>query len=407
MTPAPRASPVATPAPPRPRPVGARVALVAGGVALGLLLGEAGLRAGSWIRGLEALDVRRRLAESEAASFHDNGNFTLFGLVKASPFEDVVYELKPGLDGLFHRRPMRTNRWGMRSPPVELHKPRGVFRIAGVGDSLMFGWGVGQGEPYLDLLRDLLDRRTGGAPRIETLNFAVPGYNTALEAAVVERRALAFDPDLLLVHFFSNDYSLPHFMQPPAEALRRPRSYLLDLVRAALGRPPPEVVPELYNHHLRRLEREDRLAVRRRYEHTTGLPGILAGFDRIARAAGARRLPVVVLLADQEAPLHRDAAREARARGFEVIDAHPYFRDHLAAGGEVTQERWRTAYRIPGDGHPTAEAHAVFAEALADALWDRGLVPAAAAGGPAGQPLTGRRAGSARGRLRGPARRRR
>jgi arylsulfatase A-like enzyme len=386
MTLARRAPSAPTPAPPPSRRTGARVALVVGGVVLGLALAEAGLRVLDWARSLGPSDLERRLAESEAAAMGAAGNFSLFGMVRASPYRDVVYELKPGLEGLFRNRPLTTNRWGMRGPEVERRKPRGVFRIAGVGDSHMFGWGVGQGETFMDRAGELLNRRLGGAPRIETLNFAVPGYNTALEAALLERRALDFEPDLVVVHFHTNDFKLPPFLQPPEETLRRRRSVLFDLGRSAVGLPPPDEVPDLYTPDMDDVE-ATLAELRRRYRHTAGREGFLAGFDRIARAAGARGLPVVVLLLNEEDAMRRYVAGEARARGFEVVDARPYFRDRLARTGAVSPERWREVYALPRDQHPSAEAHAAYAEALAGELIERGLVPApppAAAPGGAG-----------------------
>ena len=77
---------------------------------------------------------------------------SLHGLVQISPHPDVVYELKPGLVGTYLDRPLRTNAYGLRDRDYPVAKPEGTFRIVGLGDSVMFGWGVAQDEPFLEVL---------------------------------------------------------------------------------------------------------------------------------------------------------------------------------------------------------------------------------------------------------------
>ena len=114
----------------------------------------------------------------------------------------MVYELKPGLDGRFQDQPLKTNSHGMRDREYPREKPDGVVRIAGLGDSVMFGWGVGQGEAYLDVL-ERLDRGTGEREWVETFQVsrrdAHPnrrGHELYAEALWRElRRSMASAPD--------------------------------------------------------------------------------------------------------------------------------------------------------------------------------------------------------------------
>ena len=66
-----------------------------------------------------------------------------------------------------------------------------------------------QGGPLLTLSGEfvgvqgrLIESRTTNT----ILNFAVPGYNTAQELAVLEDRALGFDPDVVLLLMCGNDH---------------------------------------------------------------------------------------------------------------------------------------------------------------------------------------------------------
>jgi hypothetical protein len=70
-------------------------------------------------------------------------------MLRPSPNRRLVYELKPGLDvrmvaPTFRDRPVavRTSADGFRDEPCPVAKAPGTYRVVGLGDSLMFGWGV-------------------------------------------------------------------------------------------------------------------------------------------------------------------------------------------------------------------------------------------------------------------------
>jgi hypothetical protein len=111
-------------------------------------------------------EVRHKLERSRRASLAEasRGAFSLMGLVEPSEFEDVVYELKPRLDGTFRGRPVRTNSLGLGGAGWSPRQPQHVFRVAGLGDSHMFGWGVGQDETYMHLVEQRLNASAAAAP---------------------------------------------------------------------------------------------------------------------------------------------------------------------------------------------------------------------------------------------------
>ncbi|HVR07461.1 MAG TPA: SGNH/GDSL hydrolase family protein, partial [Thermoanaerobaculia bacterium] len=215
---------------------------------LALALAEAGLRLWMGIADENPAEVRHKLERSRRASLAEasRGAFSLMGLVEPSEFQDIVYELKPKLDGTFRGQPVRTNSFGMRGPECTLRRQPDTFRIAGLGDSHMFGWGVGQDETYMHLVEERLNASPAGARRgrrYELLNFAVPGYNTVMEVATYEHRAMAFAPDLVLLHFVGNDFGLPHFMQLPRAQEPGLHLYLADFLHARFA--PPGEDPDL------------------------------------------------------------------------------------------------------------------------------------------------------------------
>jgi len=352
-------------------PLAYRVILALGAGLLSALVAEAALRAWYWGRGVGRADVQDLLRQSRLEPA-EVATATLFGIVQPSLFPDVVYELRPRAHGTFRRQPYRSNALGLRGPETTLQKPREVFRIAGLGDSHMFGWGVGEGETYLDLLR-ARNLQTDDGRRVEILNFGCPGYNTAIEAAVYERKIRRFSPDLLILHYVGNDLGWPHFLQPP-RTFAPADWYLADVVRAVLSPRGLDGELSLLDHDHRETPAEIRAAAESHYAYMLGGEGLARSMGRIAELTREDEVPVIVLTLGE-----RSEVVDATTRlGFSRLDAAPQFTEHLAhLGFELNETNWKgiwdTTYKIPNDGHPTREAHLAYAELLEAALAERGI----------------------------------
>lgn len=359
---------------------GAKLLLLSLSVLVAVLASEASLRAWLAWRGRDVQDLAQGLRRSAGAGLDEaGGRYSLFGLVEASPYPDVVYQLKPDLDGLFRDRPVRTSSHAFRGPEVPVAKPDGVYRIVALGDSHLFGWGVGQEETYCSRLQELLDSAAPG--RFEVLNFGVPGYNTTMEVATFEHRALAFDPDLVVLHFVGNDFELPHFMRPPGE--RRQGGWVLArLARAAFASGDDN---GLLAHGLEELpEGTDAESVEGQYEHMKGWEGHTHALDRLAELTAERGVPVIVMMLGTGDERRQTVVRLAGSRGFDVLNAAPFFRAYLDARGvepDPSRRHWKAAFIIPNDGHPTPLAHRLYARLLYGELAERGLVPPLPDGG--------------------------
>jgi len=97
----------------------------------------------------------------------------------------------------------RINAQGMRSDrDVPFAKPPGVRRIVSLGDSFTIGYEVDVAACFSTVLGDELGR---AGREVEVLNTGVSGFSTAEELLYLERELWRYDPDLVLVSFYSND----------------------------------------------------------------------------------------------------------------------------------------------------------------------------------------------------------
>ena len=186
--------------------------------------------------------------------------------------------------------------------------------------------------------------------RYEFINFAVEHYGLREMLAVLEHRAMAYDPDLILLAM--TDYTA--HVAPPDEAQRErfsarrirrpfflPRSlrYLLLRLLGPLGTADPRGIVAVQP------------AVRQADQ----------AFAELKRIASDRDVPVLVVkLGYQPRPgdMTKWIAQLSLRYGFYFVDTGPRF-----VGATYAQVR---TYR--GDNHPNGYAHGLFADAILAAL---------------------------------------
>lgn len=351
------------------RELAVRLLLVVVSSAGTLLFAEGALRLHAAATAAGSLDDQLEASRRSGLEAAGESRFSLRGLVQPSPHPDVVYELKPGLHGTFRGRRLATNSHGMRDCEHTVAKPAATFRIAVLGDSVAFGWGVDQEASYPEVLERRLDA-AGTGRRFEVLNFAVPGYNTAMEVATFEHKALAFEPDLVILHFIDNDLRLPHFMRTTPDVLSWRRSFLLDRVFSRQRGPDAGL-----RHGVGELPRAERREVRGRYRHMTGDAGFRRAAARLAELARERSLPVVVVRLSDRHEHHLLVDEVIAAHGFHSVLAGAYFLAYRRGGGRAPaaharKETFRVSER---DAHPNAIGHELYAAALHDELVELGI----------------------------------
>jgi lysophospholipase L1-like esterase len=98
----------------------------------------------------------------------------------------------------------RINAQGFRGEDFDAPDIRRARRIACLGDSFTFGWGVEDGESFPVRLQARLEEgSTRGVWQV--LNCGLPGYNTWQQLRLYERVIRPEEPDIVVIGWYLND----------------------------------------------------------------------------------------------------------------------------------------------------------------------------------------------------------
>jgi len=266
------------------------------------------------------------------------------------------------------------NSRGLRGPEVELAKPPGGLRIACLGDSHTFGYGVAEGESWPDVLRQSLQADLG-SQAIEVLNFGVNAFDTEQEVAQLELRVLDYSPDLVLIGFYLNDTAL-RGVAPDEQALPGFWVRLLDRRRggwiAWLRK--RSMLAELAADECYRRIVFDYYARSRSAGFAPDYPGwirVQAALRRAQDLLGRRGVPVGLVLIPF---LIRDEGELGSHAAFEVVQEFCASARLPCLDLEAEFEGLDVdSLRLhPQDYHATAQAHRIIGVRVADWLAERG-----------------------------------
>ena len=101
------------------------------------------------------------------------------------------------------RVPVEYNSKGWRDREHNYVKPKGTFRVIVLGDSFMEAYSVPFDRIFAQQLESQMSQRRG-AP-VEVINLAVGGYGTLQEYLAFVEEGSKYEPDLVLLGFFTNN----------------------------------------------------------------------------------------------------------------------------------------------------------------------------------------------------------
>jgi hypothetical protein len=159
------------------------------------LAAKLGLAVGAVLVTLIGAELGARLLVPDWAPTQAERNFWAYDPV-------LGWAHRPGQRGGFSHRDFSVsvsiNSYGLRDREYPLERVPGKRRMLVLGDSFTWGFGVEQDEAF----SEILERRH---PDWEIINAGVSGYGTDQQLLWLERRGIAFQPDVVLLAFHEGD----------------------------------------------------------------------------------------------------------------------------------------------------------------------------------------------------------
>ena len=292
---------------------------------------------------------------------------SLGNVIRPSEHPGVIYELRPDLDLEYrHGSTLTTNRYGLRGPEYHPGEHPGVFRIVTIGDSFMFGSGVNDGECTVRVMERAL-RKAVPELKLEVVNMAVPGFNTAMEVELLAREGLAYEPDLVLIDFVGNDLDLPNFLANSTDYWAMDCSFLCQWLSDRWSTPQSQSVltrTPMEDDHFAREE-----SVPPRYQYMVRADGYRKAMRRLATLADENGFRVVLTAHSGLIPVVPEMLQEC---GFPILEGYKVIQDYLANRGMGIDDYTSSELVLSKtDNHPTALGHRLVGEHYAEQLVER------------------------------------
>ncbi len=272
---------------------------------------------------------------------------------------------------------VRLNELGFRDWLYKKENPTGSIRIAAIGDSFTFGYGLPREDTWTERLSVSLKESQNGDQSIQVMNFGLPGGNTTDELQVLIEHAWKFNPDIVILGYtLRND---ARTRSQGMEIVRRNReqsqSTTSSLVRTVYEN---SHFVHYVGFRAMRWRRRQLLidAIERQYEPTA--PGFLESMESLRKFIGRcleRRIDLVVTIFPA---LHRDTKLNDFTN-YDFSHIHRRIRDEVEAFDGVTfidlvselDDLNGEVLWLPGDGHPNSLYAKRIAEILYPVVHDR------------------------------------
>ncbi len=322
------------------------------GTLIGLILAEAAFRFYHYRSSpsdLSVLEVENRVPIQQPEN-----ELKLGQIIQFSAHPRIIYELIPASCYRFQGATVQTNSQGFRDKEYPRQKTKGSKRIIGLGDSVLFGWGVEESDCYLAQVETRLNQQD--SIKYECINTGVPGYNTSMEIAVLEERFDLSEVDLVLLNFVGNDFDLPDFIRKQPAYFGIKKSFILQHFGddkgkdARLGDAPfdkenwrfqrnPEEIPEAYR-------------------DMVGEAGFQKALQRLAALQQQYGFQVLVLSHSPFIELPPIVPQVCASLNFDFLNLKKAWQKHLE---EYPNTIWKLS---ENDWHPSVEGHRFIANRL-------------------------------------------
>ena len=158
-------------------------------------------------------EFHRKMVTRDDRDEKGDSNVSLRSIITPHPNPKIMYDMLPDQSVQFQGVPVRLNSCGLRGVDRAIEKPDNVIRIAFLGDSFTFGWGVEEEHSFVEVTGEILNRYLDGQDTsVEMLNLGIPGYSTFQEVELFLKERKEFQPDIVVVFFIQNDFGVPFFI---------------------------------------------------------------------------------------------------------------------------------------------------------------------------------------------------
>jgi hypothetical protein len=214
------------------------------------------------------------------------------------------------------------------------------------------GPGVGANDTFEALVEARLNQEHAGGKfqRYEILNFGVAAFTVLQQAAMLQQRALNFQPDLVIMTL--------HPASDPPTSLR----YLVDVVRAGRAVPYADLRELVQNAGIDSTTKEA-VAKRRMWPHVMEM--MQWSLREVARTCREQNIPAILLVMDainEESPAEQPLIHYADSLGFAIMDLRRANQGHDPA----------TLVLAAWDRHPNQAGHRLLADAMYQRLVELG-----------------------------------
>ncbi len=283
-----------------------------------------------------------------------NDELDLGRIIQLSAFRYIIYELIPSSRYLFQGVLVETNAQGFRDKNYPAVKSKKTFQIIGLGDSVMFGWGVNEGDCFLTKLENKLNEQD--SITYEIVNTAVPGYNTVMEVATLAHKIDLEKVDMVIINYIGNDCHLPNFIRKKPDYFSLRQSLVFqrlednDGIDGNLQSAPFNKQGTDYAHTLDRVPPE--------YHDMVDIDAYMNAMKRLKQLQDEYGFKVITLATNPDAEAMDYVQIACKENGFELMDVFPVWQSHKAA---YPDDKWGLSKK---DGHPSAPSHAMIAGVL-------------------------------------------
>jgi lysophospholipase L1-like esterase len=225
---------------------------------------------------------------------------------------------------------------GLRDREYTLTKPENTKRIAVLGDSIAFGWGVENNQCFPKLLEKMLNT-CSKKYKYEVLNFAVPGYNLEQELIALREKVIKFNVDYALLYSNNNDFEDPIMNKDIFWGLFE-RSYITRMI---------------YFSH-RKILGKFKISLRSHLYYSKGVNKVIPVFESLAPILRNNSIKLCIVFHNMSHDNISDLKKlnnylEINNIVFLMIDNYP---------------NWSSNDEIPKDYHPNIEGHKIISETI-------------------------------------------